>query len=44
MKKTNYVANDVAMRWLNRSVVTIKTTIQLLYILASNPCDAWESY
>ena len=35
MKKTNYVANDVAMRWLNGSVTTIKTinvTLQILNI------------
>ena len=25
MKKINYVANDVAMRWFNRSVTTINT-------------------
>ena len=32
MKKTNYVANDVAMRWLNRSVTIINATLQLLDI------------
>ena len=32
MKKTNYVANGVAMRWLNRSVVTINATFHLLDI------------
>ena len=35
MKKTNYAANDMAMRWLNRSVVTINTTFQLLDIIFS---------
>ena len=32
MKKTNYVANDVAMRWLNRSVVAINAILQFIYI------------
>ena len=32
MKKTNYVANDVAMRWLNRNVTIINATLQLLDI------------
>ena len=32
MKKNNYVFNDVAMRWLNKSVVTINVTLQLLDI------------
>ena len=30
MKKINYVANDVTMRWLNRSVAIINTIFQLL--------------
>ena len=32
MKKTNYVANDVAMRWLNGSVTIINATLQILNI------------
>ena len=32
MKKTNYVANDVAMRWLNRSIVAINAMLQFIYI------------
>ena len=32
MKKTNYVANDVAMRWLNRSIVAINAMFQFIYI------------
>ena len=32
MKKNNYVFNDVAMRWLNKSVVTINVMLQLLDI------------
>ena len=32
MKKTNYVANGVAMRWLNKSVVIINATLHLLDI------------
>ena len=32
MKKTNYVANDVDMRWLNGSVTTINATLQILNI------------
>ena len=32
MKKTNYVANDMAMSWLNRSVVKINTMLHLLDI------------
>ena len=32
MKKTNYVANDVAMRWLNGSITTINATLQILDI------------
>ena len=32
MKKTNYVANDVAIRWLNRNMTTINTILQLLDI------------
>ena len=31
-KNNNYVANDVAMRWRNRSSVAINTTLQLLVI------------
>ena len=31
MKKTNYVTNDVVMRWLNRNVATINM-LQLLNI------------
>ena len=30
MKKTNYVTNDVAIRWLNESVTTINATLQIL--------------
>ena len=30
MKKTNYVTNDVAIRWLNGSVTTINATLQIL--------------
>ena len=32
MKKTNYVANNTAMRWLKRSVGTINVMFQLLDI------------
>ena len=32
MKKTNYVANDVAQRWLNKCVVIINVTLQVLNI------------
>ena len=32
MKKTNYVTNDVMMRWLNGSVATINVTLQFIYI------------
>ena len=32
MKKNNYVFNDVSMRWLNKSVVTINVMLQLLDI------------
>ena len=35
MKKTNYVANGVAMRCLNKSVVTINATLHLLDIYMS---------
>ena len=31
-KNNNYVANDVAMRWRNRSLVAINATLQLLVI------------
>ena len=42
MKKTNYVASDVIMRWLNKSVTTINAIFQFLDILAADPCDAWK--
>ena len=32
MKKTNYAGNDMAMKCLNKSVVIINTTFQLLDI------------
>ena len=32
MKKTNYVANDVVMRWLNKSVTTLNVMLQFLDI------------
>ena len=35
MKKTNYVANDVVMRWLNRSLATTNAMLQLLDIIFS---------
>ena len=42
----NYVANDVAMRLLNRSSAAINVTLQLLviyrYKLVTNLRDAWE--
>ena len=31
-KNNNYVTNDVAMRWCNRSLVAINATLQLLVI------------
>ena len=31
-KNNNYVANDMAMSWYNRSLVIINTTFQLLNI------------
>ena len=34
MKKTNYAGNDMAMKCLNKSVVIINTTFQLLDIYA----------
>ena len=42
MEKTNYVASDVTMRWLNKSVTTINAILQFLDILAADPRDAWE--
>ena len=32
MEKTNYVANDVVVRWLNRSVALINAILQFLNI------------
>ena len=40
MKKTNYVANDVAMRWLNRSVVAINAILQFIYIYIYRLCTS----
>ena len=34
MKKTNYVANDVVMRWLNRSIEIINVMLQLINIFS----------
>ena len=35
MKKTNYVAHDAVMRWLNRSLATANVMLQLLDIIFS---------
>ena len=35
MKKTNYVANDVMMKWLNKSLATTNVILQLLDIIFS---------
>ena len=45
MKKTNYVANDVVMRWLNKSVTTLNVMLQFLdiyiyiYITSNGPAQ-----
>ena len=39
-KNNNYVANEVVMRWHNKSSATINVTLQLLDILVANSCDA----